>query len=346
MLRFAALMGLLTLAACGSDSRRVVLPPEGLTLDSTGSVPRHFRDDSLVLVASIGGSENDTALIDPYLLEAADHRAYIVEGDQRVQAYDTLATRLWATGREGGGPGEFRNIRDIKVAPNREIWVNDPSNTRITRLDSTGTVLGAVSLERVGHSETIVPGSNMTVTLMPAYADADIMTIDTTGTVIDRDTIPWAGFHELERLSKQFHTASDPVTGRWAMGFTFGNGWFGIEGRRISDRRYYVEPTLFPAVIKDVSNGGATISSQLVRGDLSGANIALKGDTLFVLFGGKERFRQTIDLYNWTSGTYLGSIALPESVDDIALGGQYLYTLASHPVPRFVVYRRVGRGRE
>jgi hypothetical protein len=332
---------LLTVAACGRDSARVVLPPDGITLDSTGAVKRHFRPDSLVRLGYLGGeSERDTALLDPYIIAASGDRVYVVEGDQLVQAYDTLARRLWSTGRVGSGPGEFRNIRDVKVAGDGQIWVHDPANGRITRLDSNGAVAGFISVQAVGHSENMIPGPDRTTILLPPYADADILTIDSTGTVIDRDTVPWEGFHQLEHLSRQFETASDPATGRWAMGFIFGNGWLAFEGQRGSARRYYVEPTSFPAVVKEVSNGGATVSSRLMRGDVSGAGIALQADTVFILFGGKELFRQKIDMYSWTSGNYLGTIALPEPVDNIAVSGPYLYTLASVPIPKLVIYRR------
>lgn len=344
MTRFFGVVLVVLLTACGKGkSSQVVLPPDGIALDSTGAIKRHYLADSLVLVSQLGGgSDRDTALIDPYLIEAAGNQVFLVEGDQRVQAYDTLANRLWAFGRDGGGPGEFRNIRDIKLAPNGEIWINDPPNARITRISTQGKRVGFISLQHAGYSETMIPGPGATATLLPPSAESDILTIDTTGAVVDRDTVPWSGFHQLEHLSRQFRTANDPATGRWTMGFIFGNGWFAFEGHGGSDRRFYVEPTSFPGIVKEITNGGATVSSKLMRGDLSASAIAMQADTFFVLFGGKkEDFRQKIDLYSWSSGRYLGSIALPSPVDDIALTGSYLFTLNSHPVPKLAVYRRV-----
>lgn len=335
-------MLLITVAACGRGrTSEVILPPGGIALDSTGTVERHFRGDSLIEISHLGGNEADTTLLDPYIIAASGDRVYIVEGDQFVEARDTLAQKVWRKGKIGSGPGEFRNIRDVKVAPNGEVWVHDPVNARITRLSPKGSIVGYISTQNVGHSENMVPGPAASAILLPPYADADILTIDTTGVVIDRDTIAWAGYHELEHLSRQFETANDPATGRWAMGFSFGNGWLAFDEHGGSARRYYVEPTLFPAVVKEVSNGGATVASRLMRGDVSGSGIALQADTVFVLFGGKELFRQKIDLYSWTSGKYLGSIKLPERVDNIAVSGPYLYTLTAVPIPKLVVYRRM-----
>ncbi|HWA15554.1 MAG TPA: hypothetical protein VG817_03920 [Gemmatimonadales bacterium] len=343
MTRFLAITLLAGIAGCNrGTSSRVILPPDGIALDSTGAVERRFVDEPLALVAQAGGTEGDTTLMDPYIIAGDGNRVYVVEGDQLIQAYDTQARKLWTSGKTGSGPGEYRNIRDLKLAEHGEIWVHDPANARITRLDSTGAIVGFIPTQFVGHSENMIPGPGTTAILLPPYADADILTIDSAGRVVDRDTIPWRGFHELEHLSRQFETANDPATGRWTMGFTFGNGWLAFDQHGGSPRRYYVEPTQFPPVIKEVSNGGATVASRLMRGELSGAGFALQGDTVFVLFGGKELFRQKIDLYSWTTGKYLGTIALPESVDNIAVAGTLLYTLSVTPYPKLAIYRRVG----
>jgi hypothetical protein len=341
MARLLKVLILVSMAACAAEPRsQVVLPPDGIATDSTGAIERHFVADSLMLFGQAGGgSDRDTTFLDPYLLTATRDRVYIVDADQRVLAYDTLGHRIWRTGQTGSGPGEYRNIRDIKIGSNQEVWVNDPATARITRLDRDGKVRGFVSLQRVGHSEVMAPGPSG-VSLLPAYADADILVIDTGGVVIDRDTILWPGYRQLENLSRQVHLASDPVTGRWVMGFQFGNGWFAFDAQGGSARRYYVEPTRFPAVVREVSNGGQTVATKLVRGDLSGASISLSGDTVFVLFGGKDKSREKLDLYSWTSGNYLGSIALPEKVDDAAVAGSFIYTITSVPLPKLVVYRR------
>lgn len=331
-------------SGCQRDRSHVVLPPEGLALDSTGSTPRHFLPESLVLLASVGGgSDGDTTFLDPYLITAWHDRVYLVETDQRVLAYDIAGLRLWSQGKDGSGPGEYRNIRDIKLGPDHRIWIHDPTTVRITRLDTTGRVTGFIPLDRVGHSEAMVPDAQGGASLLPPYADADILRIDSSGAVIGRDTVGWPGFHALENLSRQFRTALDPATGRWVMGFEYGNGWFAFDAARGSERRFYVEPTRFPPVIKEVMNGGQAIGTKLVRSEQSGADLSLSGDTVFVLFGGKEQRREKLDLYDWTSGHYLGSIALPGKVDYAAVSGEYVYTMASAAeTPRLSIYRRVG----
>src|SRR5690242_14788140 len=117
MPRFPGLLIMAVFLGCNrGTTSRVVLPPGGIALDSTGAVTRHFRGDSLRIVSQLGGSERDTALLDPYIIAAFGNRVYVVEGDQLVKAYDTLSRPLWTSGRNGSGPGEFRDIRDVKVA--------------------------------------------------------------------------------------------------------------------------------------------------------------------------------------------------------------------------------------
>jgi hypothetical protein len=339
--RRALVVLVVALAGCQPDRSQVVLPPEGLALDSTGRTPRRYLSDSLVLVASVGGSsDRDTTLFNPYVLTSFGGMAYVVDVDQRVIAFDTTGRQRWVQGKEGSGPGEYRNIRDLKVGPDLRVWVHDPSTARITQLDSMGQVAGWIPLDKVGHSEAMIPRSGGGATLLPPYADADILTIDSSGVVVSRDSIAWAGYHGLEHLSRQFRTAIDPATGYWVLGFEYGNGWFGFEAGRGSGRRYYVEPTRFPPVIKEVMNGGQSIGTRLVRTEQSGADLSLTGDTMFVLFGGKELRREKLDLYEWQSGNYLGSIRLPEKVDFASVSGRYIYTITLSPIPQLRIYRR------
>ncbi len=344
-IRAALLATVFLLSGCTADRSHIVLPPDGFALDSTGRTPRRFLTDSLELVAVVGGqSERDTTLLEPYLITAWNDRVYLVESDQRILAYDATGHRRWVQGTSGGGPGEYRNIRDLKFGPDHHLWIHDPVSARITRLDTLGAVAGLIQLQSVGHSETMVPGRDGGASLLPSYADADILHVDSTGVVVHRDTLRWDGYHALEVLSRGHRTAVDPVSGRWALGFEYGNGWFALDTNQGSGRRYYVEPTRFPPVIKEVRNGGQSIGTKLVRSEQSGIDLSLVGDTLFVLFGGKELRRQVLDLYGWGSGNYFGSLRLPERVEYAAVSGPYLYTLSSNPLPQLMVYRRVRAG--
>jgi len=58
-----------------------------------------------------------------------------------VRAYRPDGTHLRDIGREGGGPGEFRNPDGLTTLPDGRVLVRDPGNARIAVFDSAGSYL-------------------------------------------------------------------------------------------------------------------------------------------------------------------------------------------------------------
>lgn len=335
---------LLTLVgSSGCDIGRhgeVVFPPGGLGLDSTGRQERSFVLDTLIFIRAVGGSsDRDTTLINPYIMASDGEQIYFVETDSRILAYDTLGQLRWIQGREGGGPGEFRNPRDLKVAPDGRLWVVDPASGRVTVLArADGKVLAMLPM-KVAYSPVITP-LRSGFALYPTDMGSDILYFDSAGEPLGSDSIPWPAFRQLEYLSRQYRTAVDRRSGRWAMGFIYGNGWFAFDSTKpASGRRYYVEPTPFPPVVKE-RRGDKEITS-LVRTTGAALDIQLVGDTVFVLFDGvAPHRRQKVDMYSWETGKYFGSFLLPEPADNIGVCGNLLAVFATNPVPKLAFYRR------
>lgn len=339
-------VGCLIATAPGCTRRKrsyLISPPEGIALDSTGRVARRFLNDSLSLAAMIGGaSDQDTTLVNPYRMAGSGGQIYLVEVDQRVLCFDTAGALRWVRGGEGGGPGEFRNIRDMKIGPEGQIWLHDPAAARVTILRPDGSRARTISLIGVGHSETIAPLPGGRFVLLPAYAARDVVYLSATGDTTASGMLPWDGYAQLELLARGHQTAVDPATGHWVFGFRYGNGWFAFnqDSGHTSVRRFYAEPTSFPPVIREMLPDGS-IGTKLVRTPVSGLDLALKGDTLFVLFGGVgDLRRRVLDLFSWNSGNYLGTLRLPEPAEIVSLFGNLLVTYSSDPRPTVRVYRR------
>lgn len=328
-------------AACGlGDRGTVIFPPGGLALDSTGRQERVLVRDTLLRLRSVGGrSDQDTTFINPYIMTGDGNRLYLVETDNRILCLDTLGAVRWTQGKEGGGPGEYRNPRDLKVGPDGRLWVLDPASGRITTLDrGTGKVTAMIRM-RLAYSPMIVPLRDRFALFSPD-PPADISWFTATGDTLRADSLPWSGYHEIEPLSRQFRTALDPRTGRWVFAFIYGNGWFAFDSTgKGSERRYYVEPTRFPPVLRQVR--GDAVATSLIRVPGSALDVQLAGDTVFVLFDGQAPDRrQKVDMYSWESGKYFGSFLLPEPADNIAVSGSLLSVYASNPVPKLTFYRR------
>jgi hypothetical protein len=188
----------------------------------------------------------------------------------------------------------------------------------------------------------MVPLKGGGLVLFPSDDTRDIAYLSAAGAAAGTDSFPWSGFRKLEYLARGIRTAVDRVTGRWAAGFIYGNGWFTFDSSpgSGSSRRFYIEPTRFPPVIKEYDAHGG-VGTGLVRTPGSALDLALRADTLFVLFDGQEPDRRRkLDLYGWKSGTYLGSIRLPDPADLIGVAGHFVAVYTSQPVPTLTIYRR------
>ncbi len=72
--------------------------------------------------------------------------------DQIIRRYDAGGNALSIVGRKGSGPGEMRNANGLAVAPDGNVWVNDPANGRFSVFAPNGTVQRAMTLKIGGYS--------------------------------------------------------------------------------------------------------------------------------------------------------------------------------------------------
>jgi len=77
--------------------------------------------------------------------------ALAVGPEGRVYVFDRMASEVrsfsldgaseWVFGGPGPGPGEFRNVSGMAVAPDGQLWIVDPANRRYTLLDRERNVV-------------------------------------------------------------------------------------------------------------------------------------------------------------------------------------------------------------
>jgi len=75
---------------------------------------------------------------------------YVTDWDsRRIQKYDTEGKYLLTIGKEGQGPGEFRNLSMARFDKNGHIYVTDISNMRISFFDTDGKYLRQIRIPDV-----------------------------------------------------------------------------------------------------------------------------------------------------------------------------------------------------
>lgn len=152
------LFALLAIAAACADGARRSPSDWQAVVDTVGDT---------VTVRTVSGSVwGDTAYLEPEvsigMMEGPDEyligspRAIAVGRDgviflldrqvPVVRAYRPDGTHLRDIGREGGGPGEYRNPDGMTTLPDGRVLVRDPGNSRIAVFDSAGSYLEQWSL--------------------------------------------------------------------------------------------------------------------------------------------------------------------------------------------------------
>lgn len=298
-------------------------------------------------VFRVGGAVQDTLLQSPAGLAADGEGVYVMDPVAgRVLRFDRAGKLVFATGRRGGGPGEFRAMRDIEVDDRGRAWVLDRGNARIAIVGPAGRLRSRIPLEgpaRTADQLAPLPGGRGAVVV--AYdRERPFVRLAADGRIEDRFGAPWKGFAELDPLASQLVTASGG--GRWTAAFGMGDGFFVRERDGWAGGRHlYVEALPFPRV--ETRGGLSPDGSGRVEERISeerplfGAlSTSVVGSRLAILFGGRSPRRgRWLDVYALPGGRYRGSYVLPSYFEQVSLGGGLLYGIARDPAPRLEAYR-------
>jgi hypothetical protein len=80
---------------------------------------------------------------------------YVFESQaQELRVFNASGQYIRTIGREGGGPGEFRQGIGLAWAPDGLLWVVDPGNSRISAFDTTGAY---VTMKRILGGYVMMP---------------------------------------------------------------------------------------------------------------------------------------------------------------------------------------------
>ena len=284
-----------------------VQPAEVTLFSVADDVERVVSDATFDTVWVLGGP-GDTLLASPTFPRPHGDGGVVFFDLQQQRVYRVAADGhlAWTWGRKGEGPGEFRNVRGLDVAPNGNVVLSDSGNRRLITLSPAGELISEDVLRVAGF-----------VSGVSVLAD-DRLAIHTS-------RMPWGVWdgddeHPADGLPPGLWEMSDLQNqGRltawrgdsWVFGFTVGNGWMVFKNASVVGVYPYVEHYDFPEVA--VSRRAFTTSSRMVRHTPStGRSVSVRGDTLYVLFGGASSMRgYMMDTYEIATGRYLQTHLLP-----------------------------------
>lgn len=257
---------------------------------------------------------DDTVLVGPdRMAPAPGGGVYVLDlRAQQVHRIDSTGL-LWSWGQTGEGPHELGSVRAMASDPaTGGVILADSGRQRLLWLSPNGVVLHAapVPMEDAGLIWSIVALADSSgYVLSTSTSDAPVLLVSADGSKGRPIPAPWDGFHRLSHLQWKGTVFAAP-NGGWGYAFESGNGWF-VFGSDSVSAYPYVEHTDFPDVVTEYI--GASRSTRVISSPpYSGYDVASRGDTLYVLSGGKteDAFR-VLDKYSIGSGEYLGSQRLP-----------------------------------
>jgi hypothetical protein len=331
--RLGASLCLIWTAACKGEHRPDI--PE--LWDGSPPFSRRVDADAWDTAWAIGGGTEDTTLLRPRLVTPHGAGVYLFDdGREQVISLDPNGNRRWGVGGTGGGPTEFRMVRDIKVDDLGRAVVLDPGNQRIAVIDPAGRFVRRVPITAIGWAEQVLPLGDSRYVLATSDSMRPFVVLDSTGGVVERFGIPWKPFASLDPLARQ-GTISQAGGGRWIYGFTLGDGWFVFDGTRPQERPgRYVEHTDFPAVVQ--TRHGNTVTTQMEKYVPCSACTLSGADSVFyVHFGGHTpEQKRLVDRYAISNRRYLGSYRLPTAASAVMVFGGRAYVLQSDTATRLL----------
>jgi hypothetical protein len=333
--RLALSLCLTVLAACKGEHT----PAKPELWDGSPPFSRRVDIDAWDTAWAIGGGTEDTTLLRPRLVTPHSAGVYLFDdGRTQVISLDLGGKRRWSVGGSGGGPTEFRMVRDIKVDVLGRAVVLDPANQRIAVIDSAGHFVRRVPITAVGWAEQVLPLGDSRYVLATTDSMRPFAVLDSTGAVVERVSIPWKPFASLDPLARQ-GMISQAGGGRWIYAFTMGDGWFVFDGTKPQGQPgRYVEHTGFPAVVQ--TRRGNSVTTQMEKDvPCSACTISADDSVFYVHFGGfTPEQKRLVDRYAISDRRYLGTYRLPTPASAVTVFGGRAYVLQSDTTTQLLAF--------
>jgi hypothetical protein len=303
-----------------------------------GEAPR--RTFSWSLGHSRGGvtAEADL-LLKPGVLALSGDTVYVFDaGDHALKAFALTGSLLWRSGRAGGGPGEFRNVTDLKLGRDGNLWLADNGQGRISRYSRRGELLGSWPLG--SNALRIAPVDNGQLVVM-RHGAGFLDVFDSIGqltrrlpepqelrdaTLLLRDGVLVSGPQGSLRVSLFFSG--------WLLCGDYASGAMRVvtapeqrdQPRMVTEQRTVDDRQL---TIYSVAPGAGAVTRGMAQDDWF---------TFVQARGSIDDPWRVIDVFSGPTCKYAGSIRLPRRSSNIAADRGSLAVLVNDPAPAIQVY--------
>lgn len=321
------LVGVLALSACQSgDTDRVK--------GRNGGGGRVFDPVSFDTLWSLGEHADSSFSYLWSPRNAPGGGLYVADiGNARLHHVNAAGELVWSYGRRGQGPGELMEVRVIGVDPQGNAIIIDNLNRRIVTVGRDGSLLSERPLPNdVGHTTAVaaLDDGNFAV----GHFTGPWALLSNDGDLLEHIEPPWEGFADKPFLEVVGQAIPVRGSNRWVYSFDAAGEWIVFDGGVVQGRYPHIEDIPFPEVLVTKTENGATMVSYEGSPPITTAGLAVRQDTLFVLyFGTTEYSGRVMDKYDIDTGDYLGSVLFPGRTTGVALGDDdIVYAVSDSPL--------------
>lgn len=241
-------------------------------------------------------------------------------GNAKLHYVNAAGELVWSYGRRGQGPGELLEVRVFDVDAQGNAVIIDNLNRRIVTVGRDGSLLSEYPLpQEMGHSSAVaaLAGGDLAM----AHMSGPWTLLSQSGQLLNQIEPPWEGWADKPFLELVGQAVSAQGSDRWVYSFEKAGEWIAFDGGEIEDRHPHIEHLPFAeVVVTETQYGGSMVSfgDNAIHATL---DLAIREDTLFVLFSGATDSRgRVLDKYDVNTGDYLGSVLLPGRNIGVAIG--------------------------
>jgi len=238
----------------------------------------------------------------------------------RLHYVDAAGKLVWSYGRRGQGPGELLEVRVLDVDAHGNAVIIDNLNRRIVTVGRDGNLIRERPLAReVGHASAVAVLA--TGNLAVAHMSGPWALLSADGDLLEAIEPPWEGFADKPFLELVGRAIAVRGTDRWVYSFDTAGEWIVFDGAEVVGRYPHIEPLPFSGTLVTETPTGGVMTSYDGSPTHTTLDLAVREDTLFVLFHGATEHRgRVVDRYDVNSGDYLGSVLLPGRASGVAVG--------------------------
>jgi hypothetical protein len=288
-------------------------------------------------VAVIGGAgPSDTTLHQPYRIARWDGRVVVIDATSpAVRVFRPDGAPVFSLGTAGSGPGEFRQISGVGIAPDGSLLLLDAGLRKLSAVAPSGQIAWEHTFDpsvRIGGEFVRLSDRYVFIT---SDAARSVVEVDpATYEVMRTEALALPDSIPQRAVLSRWNARADETTDEWVSAFYIGPGFF-VHRRDTTIFHPYLRPVPFM-----IAGGAPPDSLPYAARSLDVA----KGE-IYMLFGGSDGGRggsdrppEFIDIYG-LDGRYRRSLRMPLDAFTLTTDGDLFYAIQHDPVPAVVVLR-------